>query len=130
MAIEQHIKDVDQQFADAFNRGDLRAVVALHAEDALLLGPDSPADRGSEAVESGFKELLDAGWKNIGFTSVEFGSGGDLAYHVGKFAVDVPTSSGGSKQVTGKYLDIYKLYEDGAWKIKVTSFNFDEPLPD
>ena len=130
MAIEQQIKDSDNQFAHAFNRGDLAALVALHTEDALLLSPDSPAERGSEAVKSGFKELLDAGWKNMSFTSVELGSGGDLAYHVGKFAVDAPTSSGESKRVTGKYVDIYKLHEDGTLKIHVTSFNFDEPLPD
>lgn len=130
MAIEQQIKDSDKQFADAFNRGDLAALVALHAEDALLLSPDSLPERGSEAVKSGFKQLLDAGRKNMRFTSVELGSGGDFAYHVGQFAGDVPTSRGESKRVTGKYLDIYKPHEDGTVKIQVTSFNFDEPLPD
>lgn len=40
MAIEQQIKDSDDQFAHAFNRGDLAALVALHTEDALLLSPD------------------------------------------------------------------------------------------
>jgi ketosteroid isomerase-like protein len=130
MTIEQQIKNTDDQFADAFNRGDLAVIVALHADDALLLSPDSPAERGSEAVRLGFKELLDAGWKNLSFTSVELGSGGDIAYHVGKFAADAPTSSGGSNRVTGNYVDIYKLHEDGALKIQVTSFNFNEPLPD
>ncbi len=130
MAIEQQIKDFDDQFVDAFNRGDLAALVALYAEDALLLSPDSPAERGSEAVKSGYKELLDAGWKNLSLTSVELGSGGDLAYHVGKFAYDVPTSSGESKQVTGKYVDIFKPHEDGTLKVHVTCFNLDEPLPD
>jgi len=62
----------------------------------MLLSPDSPAERGSEAVKSGFKELLNAGWKNISFNSVELGSGGDLAFHVDKFAVDVATSIGES----------------------------------
>ena len=130
MTVEQQIKNTDDQFADAFNRGDLAAIVALHADDALLLSPDSPAERGSEAVRLGFKELLDAGWKNLSFTSVELGSGGDIAYQVGKFAADAPTSSGGSNRVTGNYVDIYKLHEDGALKIQVTSFNFNEPLPD
>lgn len=129
MTIEQQIKNCDDQFADAFNQGDLAGLVALHAQDALLLSPDGPAERGSEAVKSGFKELLDEGWKNISFTSVELGSGGDLAYHVGNFSVDFPTSSGESKRVMGKYVDIYKRHKDGSWKIHVTSFNFDEPLP-
>ncbi len=46
MSIEDSIRDTDARFAEAFNRGDLAAVVALHSEDALLLSPDSPAERG------------------------------------------------------------------------------------
>ncbi len=70
MSIEDSIRDTDAQIAEAFNRGDLAAVVALHSTDALLLGPDNPAERGGQAVEEGFKEMLDAGWKNIEFGSV------------------------------------------------------------
>ncbi len=73
MTIEQDIKDTDARFAEAFNRGDLAAVVALHTDDALLLGPDSPAERGGQAVEAGFKEMLDAGWKNMSLGSVQIG---------------------------------------------------------
>ncbi|MCH7795755.1 MAG: DUF4440 domain-containing protein, partial [Proteobacteria bacterium] len=116
------------RFAEAFNRGDLAAVVALHSADAILLGPDSPAERGGQAVEEGFKEMLDAGWKNIEFGSVQIGSGGDLGYHVGTLAVDVPTEGGSDKRVTGKFLDIYKPDQSGSWKIHVTMFNFDAPL--
>ncbi len=128
MSIEDAIRDTDARFAEAFNRGDLAAVVALHSADALILGPDSPAERGGQAVEEGFKELLDTGWKNIEFGSVQIGSGGDLGYHVGSFAVDVPTEDGSDQRVTGKFLDIYKPDEAGSWKIHVTMFNFDAPL--
>ncbi len=106
----------------------MAAVVALHSADALLLGPDSPAERGGQAIEEGYKELLDAGWKNIEIGSVQIGSGGDLGYHVGTFAVDVPTEGGSDQRVTGKFLDIYKPDAAGSWKIHVTMFNFDAPL--
>jgi ketosteroid isomerase-like protein len=128
MSIEDSIRDTDARFAEAFNRGDLAGVVALHSADALLLGPDSPAERGGQAVEEGFKEMLNAGWKNIHFGSVQIGSGGDLGYHVGTFAVDVPTDGGSDQRVTGKFLDIYKPDQAGSTKIHVTMFNFDEPL--
>ena len=130
MAIEQQIKDFDDHFVAAFNRGDSAVLGAAHADDALILSPNSPAERGSEIVKSRFKELLDAGWKNMSVTSVEIVSSGDLAYHVGKLEVDVPTSSGEYKRITGKYVDIYKRHKDNTFKIHVTSFNFDEPLPD
>ncbi len=128
MSIEDSIRDTDARFAEAFNRGDLAAIVALHSEDALLLGPDSPAERGGQAVEEGYKEMLDAGWKNIEFGSVQIGSGGDVGYQVGTFAADVPTEGGSDQRVTGKFLDIYKPDTAGSWKIHVTMFNFDASL--
>ena len=128
MSIEDSIRDTDTRFAEAFNRGDLAAIVALHSEDALLLSPDSPAERGGQAVEEGFKEMLDAGWKNIELGSVQIGSGGDVGYHVGTFAADVPTDGGSDQRVTGKFLDIYKPDTSGIWKIHVTMINFDASL--
>ena len=128
MSIEDSIRDTDARFAEAFNRGDLAAVVALHSSDALILGPDSPAERGGQAVEDGYKEMFDAGWKNIELGSVQIDSGGDLGYHVGTFAADVPTEGGSDQRVTGKFLDIYKPDAAGSWKIHVTMFNFDASL--
>jgi len=128
MSIEDAIRSTDTQFADAFNRGDLATVVALHSKDALLLGPDSPAESGGQAIEAGYKEMLEAGWKNIEFSSVQIDSDGDLGYHVGSFAADTPTISGPDQRVTGKFLDIYKPDAAGNWKIHVTMFNFDAPL--
>lgn len=130
MTLEQQIRDSDAQFVKAFNRGDADALATLHADDAMLLPPDSPsAVGGSEAVVEGFRALLDAGWKNMSLESVELDSDGSLAYNVGKFAADVPTQEGSSKRIEGKYVDIYKRGEDGSWKIHLTIYNTDEPMP-
>jgi len=128
MSIEDSIRDTDSQFAEAFNRGDLATVVSLHSTDALLLGPDSPAERGGQAVEEGYKEMLDAGWKNMELGSVQIDSGGDVGYHVGTFAADAPMEGGSAQRVTGKFLDVYKPDAGGTWKIHVTMFNFDAPI--
>ncbi len=84
MTFEEAIKNTDAQIAETFNRGDINALMGVHAEDFLLLPPNSPAERGAEAGMAGFQELLDAGWKNISFNTVEFGSEGGLGYHVGQ----------------------------------------------
>ncbi len=125
MTIEEAVKNADAQFAEAFNRGDVTALIGLHAEDALLLSPGSPEVRGREAIMAGFQELLDAGWKNMVFSTVEIGSEGGLGYHVGKFAADVPADDGTTKPETGKYIDIYKRRDDGSWQVHVTIFNSD-----
>ena len=129
MSIEQAIKDADAQYADAFNRGDLAAVAALHTEDVLYLPPNAPTVNGKQGVESLGKELLDAGWKNLSFSSVQIGSDGDLAYNVGTFSVDTPTDEGMTAE-TGRFVDVYKRQADGSWKICVTIFNSETPLPE
>ena len=125
MTFEEAIKDTDARFSETFNRGDINALMGVHAEDFLLLPPNSPAERGAEAGTSSFQGLMDAGWKNISFSTVEFGSDGGLGYHVGQYSADVPTEDGGTTKEKGKYIDIYKRLPDGSWKIHVTCFNSD-----
>ena len=127
MSVEQEIKNGAARFEAAFNRGDAAAIGADYAEDALLLPPESPAERGRQAVESGYRELFEAGWKNITIGSIEIGSDGDLAYHIGTYAADVPTTEGTTTRDKGKYLDVYKRQGDGSWKLQATMFNSDEP---
>ena len=131
MTLEQQIKEADAEFAETFNRGDFDALETLHENDAMMLAPDSPmAVGGSEAVVQEYREMWDAGWRNISLTSVEIGSDGNLAYHVGKAEFDVPTKDGPTKRIAAKYVDIYRCGEDGLWKIHLTSYNMDEPLPE
>ena len=102
MTFEDAIKDTDARFAETFNRGDINALMGVHAEDFLLLPPNSPAERGADAATSSFQGLMDAGWKNISFSTVEFGSDGGLGYHVGQYSADVPTEDGGTTKEKGK----------------------------
>ncbi len=125
MTFEEAIKDTDARWAEMFNRGDTSALIGLHADEFLLLPPNSPAERGAEAGMAGFQELLDAGWKNISFNTVQFGSEGGLGYHVGQYSADAPAEDGGTTKENGKFIDIYKRLPDGSWKIHVTIFNSD-----
>ena len=50
---------------DAFNAGDLEALLRLYAEDATLLPPDTPPlDGGRAALKIDLRHLLDKGLKN------------------------------------------------------------------
>ena len=129
MSIEQAIQDGDAQFAETLARGDMEAFGALHTEDTLLLPPNAPQLSGRQAVVSFYKEAVDAGYKNFSFSSVQVGSDGDLAYNVGRYSADVPTDEGTTTD-SGKFVDVYKRQSDGSWKIHVSIFNGDTPLPE
>ena len=53
----------------------------------------------------------------MSLSSVEIGSDGDLAYHVGRVESGVPTKEGSTKRVAGTYIDIYRRGEDGSWSV-------------
>jgi len=130
MTLEQRIKEADAKFTEAFNRGDFNAMEPLHEDNAMLLSPDTPMTVGdTKAVIEGYQELWEAGWRNMSLSSVEIDSDGDLGYHVGRVECDVPTDEGSTKRIAGKYVDIYKRAGDGTWKVHLTIFNMDEPLP-
>ena len=131
MTLEQQIRDADAQFADTFNRGDIDALITIHESEAMMLAPDSPLTvGGSEDVLQSYREMWDAGWRNLSLSSVEIASDGNLAYHVGKAEFDVPTNEGSTKRVAAKYVDIYRRGDDGLWKIHLTSYNMDQPMPE
>ncbi len=131
MTLEQQIKEIDAEFCEAFNRGDLDALKTMHEDNAMMMAPDRPASvGGSEAVVQDYREMWDAGWRNISLSSVEIGSDGNLAYHVGKVEFGVPTKKGTTKRVAGKYVDVYRRGEDESWKVHLTCYNLDEPLPE
>ena len=127
MTVEQELKESEARIIKGFDSGDLDSIVAEHTPGVLVLPFDSPVKSGSDAVRSDFKELIDAGWKNLSMETVEIDHDGDLAYQVGTFAVDAPPAAGGNR-MTGKFVDVHKRQPDGSWKIHVTSFSFDKPM--
>jgi uncharacterized protein (TIGR02246 family) len=129
MAKKQAFENLDGQYAAAANRGDAAAVANLYTKDALYLVPNGETVKGRNAIQSTAQEMIDAGMKNLKFSSVVHEVDGDLAYHVGKLSMDIPTGAGIHRE-KGKFVDIYKRQDDGSWKIQVTIYNSDLPVVD
>jgi len=128
MTLEQQIKESAQQFADAYNRGDLNTIVELYDQDALILSPGCDIETGLDAIKNCYQEAINLGWKNFRQVSVEIDSNDKLAYHIGQFTIDSPETDGSTQQAKGKYIDVYKLHDDGIWKIHVSAFNYNHPI--
>lgn len=125
MSIIDKIHECENNLAEAFNRRDIETLISLHTEDCWVLAPGQPLQRGTEAVRAAFEEPLGAGAKNCRFTSEQVVESGDTAYHIGRFAFDIPDEASGETTVTGKYVDGYRLQRDGTCKIQTSSFSFD-----
>lgn len=112
----------------AYNAGSVDRMVALYAEDAVVMPPDAPAVSGHAAIREFLTKDI-ASTKAAGVTISDVSSGtqtgtsGDLGWHTGTFAV---LDADGKTVGTGKYSEIWQK-KKGKWVIIRDIWNNDAP---
>ncbi len=123
-AIEQTLRDLDDQWSTAAGAKDLEKTVSFYSDDAIVMPPNAPADTSKEAIRKGWKDFLDSlndiRWKT---TRVEIAKSGDLAVLVGTYDM---TMKDGTKD-HGKYCEVWEKQPNGNWKCGTDIFNSDLP---
>ena len=128
------INALSDQYAAAFNSGDVAASVATYADDAILMGPNTPAFEGKQAIqsahESQFKFYADRNIAaTLSSTPLETEAAGDWAYQRGNYTNTFTPKSGKPMEDSGKYLSILKRQLDGAWKTYRLMLSRNAPPP-
>ena len=112
----------------AYNAGDVDKIVALYAEDAIVMPPDAPPASGHVAIREFITKDI-ASTKTAGVTLSDVnssaGASGDIGWHAGTFAV---LDADGKTVATGKYSEIWQKMK-GKWVIIWDIWNNDAPAP-
>lgn len=110
------ITEMSRSRAEAFNQGDASGISKYFTDDAFLMAPEKPSQRGKKEVEAyyqsifdEFETILESGYEDVVVD-------GDLAYGRG-FAkvILIPKSGGDTLYSTSKYLNILERQADGIW---------------
>jgi uncharacterized protein (TIGR02246 family) len=120
------LRAVDQTFMRAYWKGDLETVVALYAEDAVLLPADAPEVKGRDAIRKYYAADmagLKPGESGMIVESTE-GVSGDLGWSSGR-AKD--TAADGRTTWNGKFLSVSRKV-NGKWLYVCDTWNSDGPL--
>lgn len=123
MEIRQAIEDSNARFVEAFSRGDATACAESFGPTALP--PNQKAVHGRQAIETLCKDMIEEVKGTASVTIVEVGSDGDLAYQMGTILFE-----GTGLTEVGKFVEIIKRQADGSWKVHLTIWNSDNPLPE
>ncbi len=116
-------------WARHWNAGELDAVVAAYAEDAVYMPPHHAALHGREAIREYLKRPMGRGVKDLVYEVTYIRQSGDLAYDVGRYRMTVPEKDGRTRRDEGKYLVVWKRESSGEWKIAADSFSSDLAPP-
>jgi len=120
---EQAIRDGVAQVADGINGGDAAKAAAVFAENAVMLAPDGSRIDGRAGVQEVLQSIIDANitYRRIDVTDI--GIDGALAWNAGTFEAAIPLADGSSIAETGTYAIVWGLESDGAWRIRLDTWN-------
>ena len=125
-AISQ-IKAISDARAKAFIQGNAAGIAEHFTEDAVLMAPDAPAQKGRPAVQAYYQAIFDQYTTQLtsGYEQVKIE--GNLAYGRG-FAqlILTPKKGGPIIRSTAKYLNILERQSDGSWKTSHDIWNSNE----
>ena len=126
-AAERIRRQVERAVA-ALNTGDVDTLAKLRTDDAVVLKPGGPPEKGKDEIRSNLEALFADWGVNESRTIEEIRLAGEWAFVWGFYEVVLtPTGEGESAQEKGKYIDILRLESDGEWRFARTIWNVDAP---
>lgn len=128
-AITEAITAKDRAYGDAVVAGDVDAIMAQYAPEAVLLPPGGPRMEGSAEIRPMFEAWVEEGLPSsmtLTTGNVTVASSGDYAYAVGSFSLSGTAPDGSEWGDEGKYLAVWKN-TDGDWRMVADIWNSDHP---
>jgi ketosteroid isomerase-like protein len=126
-ADEAALKAATVSWLEAYNAGEVDKIVALYAEDAVLMPPHAPVAKGAAAIRA-FLTADTTGAKAAGVKLVPgtsaAGVAGDTGWESGTYTV---RNASGAAVDSGSYLSVsHKV--NGKWLYYRDTYNSDRPL--
>jgi ketosteroid isomerase-like protein len=115
----EEIVALETKWSSLFAARDLDGVMALMAENSVLIMPGSPPIVGAKGIRKATKAMLESddavSWKS---DFARIAPSGDMAYDYGT----ATTKSMDGSIIEGRYLVVW-VKENGSWKVAADMFN-------
>jgi uncharacterized protein (TIGR02246 family) len=129
-ARREEIRRITAELLAAVNASDHRRLVALWADDGVLMPPNHAAVHGRSALDAYFRARFAGTRFRFSFTSSDIQIAGDVAFEWLAYATMAwPAGGGEAVEDTGKGLHVYRRQPDGSWKLELDIWNNDRPIP-
>jgi uncharacterized protein (TIGR02246 family) len=120
-------KAVDEAWIQAMKAGNVAAVVALYAPDAVLYPPDALEARGTAAIRASYESMLSAVVVNDASIDAQYQTAGDMSVGFGKATLTMTPKAGGSPQTMSVRVTAVARKIGGKWLYVVDHAS--APLP-
>src|SRR5579884_3485958 len=110
------IKQIREARIGAINLGDIDGWMALYAEEAVQMPPNTSANIGKRKIRPLLNDFLTP-YRSAAYalSMDEVHVAGDWAFERGSYKITLTGKEGGSIQDIGKYIMIYQRQPGGKW---------------
>lgn len=117
------IQNLNDQFAKAFNAGDIASLASLYAEDAVILPPGAEMMKGRTAIQAFWKSAAEQ-LGDAKLTAVDVKPlGSNAAREIGTFSLRTKGSQ--PQEITGKYVVVWEK-AGSDWKLATDIWNMNK----
>jgi uncharacterized protein (TIGR02246 family) len=114
----QRPQDAARAFIDAFNSGDLDAVIAVYEPQATLVPQQGQVASGAPAIRQALGGFLALQGRMKGEVTHAV-LAGDLALVAGAWTLDGSGPDGKPVSLSGRSTDVVRRQPDGAWRLVI-----------
>lgn len=125
--VQQVIAENSVRLAEAYNRGDVAAVAAMYADDAVVLPPNLPMQEGRQAIQNFWALAKQIGIRDLSLQTTRVEERGDAAWEIGVYTLKIQPEGATPVEDKGKYLVVWKRAGDGSWRLAADIWNTDSP---
>jgi uncharacterized protein (TIGR02246 family) len=108
-------EDVDTQFAQALNAGNLDALAAIYEPQATLMSSPGTLVTGTAAIREALAGFV-AGKPKMTLTAKVVAQSGDLAVTTAKWELAMTGPDGKPAQMAGQSVEVVRRQSDGTWR--------------
>lgn len=107
-----------EAFLEAFNSGDVEAILGYYGTDAVFVTEDGQVLQGAESMRQAFAGFM-AMKPNLQIDKSRTISAGDVVVNVMKWTMKGTGPDGGAVVMEGNGFDVMRKEADGSWKMVI-----------
>ena len=125
--VRQKIQSANGKFGESIRTGNASAVGALYTDDALLMPPNTEMIRGRDGTTKFWAGAIKMGVKDAILSTVELHQQGDMVEEVGNYTLKIQPEGQAPFEDRGKYVVLWKMGDDGVWRLHRDIWNSSLP---
>lgn len=123
--VTNSIKSMTAEMAKEMNSGTMDTSMSRYATDCVSLPNHGPRLKGKDAIKKHYMQMMESGAKfsDVKFEVVDVKVDRVYAIEIGDYSMTFEMPGMPPMSDEGKYLTVWEKQSDGAWKIKIETWN-------